>query len=136
MAVNLILTGVVRRWPNIRFNPLHGGGTLPFPARRTAAFDGIASFSDNYPEGTMACIRRFRFDTALSGDTLSLPALHAAAARHARPWTCAGKRTATAGRTGPCPRLVPPANRVRWGECGTPPGRAFLLQSAGPRQPA
>ena len=79
VAVNLIFKGVIRRWPNIRFILSHSGGTLPFLAHRIAVFDNMTSFSDNYPEGAMACIRRFWFDTALSGDALPLAALHAVA---------------------------------------------------------
>ena len=76
VAVNLILNGVTTRWPNIRFILSHSGGTLPFLAHRVAIFDEATSFRDNYPEGALACIRRFWFDTALSGDRTPLAALH------------------------------------------------------------
>ena len=76
VAVNLILNGVTTRWPNIRFILPHSGGTLPFLAHRIAIFDEATAFRDNYPEGALACIRRFWFDTALSGDGTPLAALH------------------------------------------------------------
>ncbi len=79
VAANLILKGVLERRPRIRFVLSHAGGTLPFLAHRIAAFDGLTSFAGNYPEGAAACVRRFWFDTALSGDAVPLAALHAVA---------------------------------------------------------
>lgn len=78
-AVNLIFKGVMERLPRIRFVLSHAGGTLPFLAHRIAGFDGLTSFAGNFPEGAMAYVRRFWFDTALSGGALPLAALHAVA---------------------------------------------------------
>jgi len=81
VAVNLIFKGVMNRYPNIRFILSHSGGTLPFLAHRVAVFDKQTPFRDNYPEGALACIRRFWFDTALSGDPTPLTGLTAVADR-------------------------------------------------------
>lgn len=78
-AANLILQGVMERRPGIRFILSHAGGALPFLAHRMAAFDGMTSFAGRYPDGAAAYIRRFWFDTALSGGAVPLAALHAVA---------------------------------------------------------
>jgi len=75
VAVNLILQGVVQRYPDIKFILSHSGGTLPFLAHRVAIFDKDMPFRDNYPEGAMAYFRKFWFDTALSGHPVPLVGL-------------------------------------------------------------
>jgi predicted TIM-barrel fold metal-dependent hydrolase len=79
VAVNLIFNGVIARRPNIRFILAHAGGTLPFLAHRVSIFDQSTAFRDNYPDGALASIKRFWFDTALSGDAVPLAALKAVA---------------------------------------------------------
>lgn len=79
VAINLIFNGVMERYPNIRFILSHSGGTLPFLAHRVSIFDKATPFQDNYPDGALACIRRFWFDTALSGDPVPLTGLTALA---------------------------------------------------------
>ncbi len=79
VAVNLIFQGVTTRYPDIRFVLSHSGGTLPFLAHRVAVFDRQTPFRENYPEGALACIRKFWFDTALSGDPTPLAGLAAVA---------------------------------------------------------
>lgn len=76
VATNLILNGVMARFPNIRFILSHAGGTLPFLAHRIAIFDRLTSKRDNYPEGAIAYMKRFWYDTALSGDAIPLAALN------------------------------------------------------------
>jgi predicted TIM-barrel fold metal-dependent hydrolase len=75
VAVNLIFQGVMERYPNIRFILSHSGGTLPFLAHRVAVFDKSTPFQDNYPDGALSYIKRFWFDTALSGDAVPLAGL-------------------------------------------------------------
>ncbi|MEK9644220.1 MAG: amidohydrolase family protein [Alphaproteobacteria bacterium] len=75
VAVNLIFKGVMTRYPNIKFILSHSGGTLPFLAHRLSIFDKQTPFQDNYPEGALALIKRFWFDTALSGAELPLAGL-------------------------------------------------------------
>ena len=75
VAVNLILQGVVQRYPDIRFILSHSGGTLPFLAHRISIFDHDMPFRENYPEGAMTYFRKFWFDTALSGHAVPLAGL-------------------------------------------------------------
>jgi predicted TIM-barrel fold metal-dependent hydrolase len=75
VATNLILNGVMERLPDIRFILSHAGGTLPFLAHRIAVFDKMTKFQDNYPAGATAYMRRFFYDTALSGADAPMAAL-------------------------------------------------------------
>ena len=75
VATNLILNGVMERHRDIPFILSHAGGTLPFLAHRIAIFDKKISLQDNYPEGALAYMKRFYFDTALSGNKVPLDAL-------------------------------------------------------------
>lgn len=75
VATNLIMKGVMTRYPDIRFILSHAGGTLPFLAHRLAIFDKRTPFGENYPEGALALMKRFWFDTALSADPIPLGAL-------------------------------------------------------------
>jgi predicted TIM-barrel fold metal-dependent hydrolase len=75
VATNLIMKGVITRYPNIRFILSHAGGTLPFLAHRLSIFDKRTPFSDNYPEGALTLIRKFWFDTALSANEIPLSGL-------------------------------------------------------------
>jgi predicted TIM-barrel fold metal-dependent hydrolase len=79
VAINLIFQGVMERYPDIRFILSHSGGTLPFLAHRVSIFDKSTTFQDNYPHGALAYIKRFWFDTALSGDAIPLAGLSAVA---------------------------------------------------------
>lgn len=75
VATNLIMNGVMERHPDIPFILSHAGGTLPFLAHRIAVFDKRTPLQDNYPQGALAYMKRFYFDTALSGDKVPLDAL-------------------------------------------------------------
>ena len=66
VATNLILKGVTTRCPDVPWILSHAGGTLPMLAHRISIFDRRTSFKENYPEGALAHIARFHFDTALS----------------------------------------------------------------------
>ena len=77
VATTLIMNGVMERHPNIRFILSHAGGTLPMLAHRIAIFDKMTPQRANYPLGALAYIRRFWFDTALSGHPAPLDALRA-----------------------------------------------------------
>lgn len=73
-AVNLILTGTLEKYPNIRWILAHAGGFLPFVAGRVAGAD-IPGLDAKAPKGVMHYIRRFYFDTALSPSRYSMVAL-------------------------------------------------------------
>jgi predicted TIM-barrel fold metal-dependent hydrolase len=75
VAANLIMRGVMERMPNIRFILSHAGGTLPMLAHRMSIFDKMTPQKANYPLGALAYIKRFWFDTALSGHKVPLDAL-------------------------------------------------------------
>lgn len=75
VATNLIMNGVMERHVDIPFILSHAGGTLPFLAHRIAVFDKRTPLQDNYPHGAAHYMKRFYFDTALSGDTVPLDAL-------------------------------------------------------------
>ena len=75
VATNLILNGVMERLSNIYFILSHAGGTLPFLAHRIATFDKLTRFQNNYPDGAAAYMKRFYYDTALSGADAPLAAL-------------------------------------------------------------
>ena len=79
VAANLIMNGVMERHPDIPFILSHAGGTLPFLAHRMAICDQLTSLRENYPEDSPAYIKRFYFDTALSGDKVPLDTLSAIA---------------------------------------------------------
>lgn len=70
-ALNLARRGVLTRYPRVRFLLAHAGGFVPFAAPRLAA---AASARNNPVEG-FRLLRRFYFDTALSGTPYALPAL-------------------------------------------------------------
>ena len=79
VAVNLIFKGVMERFPDIRFILSHSGGSLPFLAHRVSIFDDATPFRENYPDGATSYIRRFWFDTALSGSNVPLAGLKSVA---------------------------------------------------------
>jgi predicted TIM-barrel fold metal-dependent hydrolase len=79
-AVNLIFSGTLERFPNIRFILSHAGGTLPFLAARLKA--GLAidpNFSALTPERIEKAVRHFWYDTALSTGPAMIAALNAVA---------------------------------------------------------
>jgi predicted TIM-barrel fold metal-dependent hydrolase len=75
VAANLIFSGIMERLPDIRFILSHSGGTLPMLAHRISIFDRKTKLTERYPKGALAYMRRFWFDTALSGDAVPLAAL-------------------------------------------------------------
>ena len=77
VATNLIFQGVTTRCPDIPWILSHSGGTLPMLAHRISIFDKTTTFRDNYPDGALAHIARFHYDTALSGHHAPLDALRA-----------------------------------------------------------
>ena len=73
-AVNLVLNGVLRRYPNVRVILSHAGGYLPYvapPVVRAAPFAPPGTDA----ETVAADLRRFYFDTALSSAHTTLRAL-------------------------------------------------------------
>lgn len=78
-ALNLVLAGVPRRYPNVKVILAHGGGFLPYAAHRFAALATVGD-APGTPEDILADLRWFYLDTALSASPTSLPSLLAFAA--------------------------------------------------------
>jgi aminocarboxymuconate-semialdehyde decarboxylase len=74
-AVQLVLSGVVERYPNVRIVLSHAGGFIPYVSHRVAE---LASYFDPAApdaEGMLDRFRRFYFDLALSSSPAALPTL-------------------------------------------------------------
>lgn len=65
-ALNLILTGTLERYPNIRWILAHAGGFVPYVAWRLSLANLMPDCMSQAPAGMLSYIRRFYFDTALS----------------------------------------------------------------------
>lgn len=87
-ATMMMLTGVTQRYPNIRFQLSHAGGTLPFLSWRV----GVASetaVGESWPQGlgkpslldAKTQISRFFYDTALSASSAAMSAVSAVTSR-------------------------------------------------------
>jgi aminocarboxymuconate-semialdehyde decarboxylase len=73
-AVQLVFNGVIDRYPNARIILSHAGGFLPYAALRVAG--GVPHFRGDLsdPAKTLARLKHFYFDTALSTGS-AIPAL-------------------------------------------------------------
>ena len=65
-AVNLIVSGTVEKYPNIRWILAHAGGFLPYAAWRVSLANLMSEVNQNAPQGMLTYIKRFYYDTALS----------------------------------------------------------------------
>ncbi|MET8874077.1 amidohydrolase family protein [Nocardia sp. NPDC004604] len=72
-ATNLVLRGVLRRYPNIRFILSHAGGFVPYASHRIAA--AITAETGRNALEILEELSGFYFDTALSGSPAALPSL-------------------------------------------------------------
>ncbi|WP_322048688.1 amidohydrolase family protein [Paraburkholderia sp. J67] len=75
-AVQLVLNGVISRYPNVRIILSHAGGFLPYAAFRIAEVSAIARTDAPSAAGILDLMRTFYFDTALSSPS-ALPSLAA-----------------------------------------------------------
>jgi len=72
-ALQIVTNGVLSRHTRIKVILSHGGGFLPYAAFR---FLGASQFNPGTtPEGILADMKRFYFDTALSSTPVALPSL-------------------------------------------------------------
>lgn len=76
-AVNLVLTGTIERYPDIKWILAHAGGFLPYIAWRLSLANMMAPYNTTAPQGVLSYIKRFYFDTALSPSPYALAALSA-----------------------------------------------------------
>jgi 6-methylsalicylate decarboxylase len=75
-ALNLVLSGTMERYPNIRWILAHAGGTVPFLAWRWALADTAPRFREVAPKGVVHYLRQLYFETALSVSPFAMkPAL-------------------------------------------------------------
>ena len=74
-AIRLMTSGTLARCPNIKMILSHAGGFVPYAAHRIAVTMSPKAVSDG-----LATLKRFYFDTALSGSPAALPSLLAFAA--------------------------------------------------------
>lgn len=74
-SLNLILMGVLERYPRIRWILAHAGGFLPYAAWRLSLADLMPDLAKRAPQGVLTYMRRFYFDTALSPSPFAMAAL-------------------------------------------------------------
>ncbi len=74
-AVNLILSGTMERYPDIRWILSHAGGFLPYVAWRVSLANNFPAFVERAPQGVLTYTRRFYYDTALSPSPFAMAAL-------------------------------------------------------------
>ncbi|MCG0286141.1 amidohydrolase family protein [Streptomyces sp. PSAA01] len=74
-ALNLVLNGVMSRYPNLRVILSHGGGFLPYAAYRFSGLTSTVVDRERNAEDILRDLKRFYFDTALSASPSALPAL-------------------------------------------------------------
>ncbi|KWA14036.1 amidohydrolase [Burkholderia cepacia] len=75
-AVQLVVNGVVSRYPNVRIILSHAGGFLPYAAYRAAQVAPLARNDVPAADKVLDLLRSFYFDTALSSPS-ALPSLTA-----------------------------------------------------------
>lgn len=75
MAVNLIFSGTLDRYPRIRFILAHAGGTLPYIAWRLSMSPLIDPRLPLSPEQVLTKLRHFWYDTAISAGRSTFGAL-------------------------------------------------------------
>ncbi|MEA2772721.1 MAG: 6-methylsalicylate decarboxylase [Acetobacteraceae bacterium] len=76
-AVQLVLNGVVDRYPGARIILSHAGGFVPYAAHRFAELAHVFRPDAAKPADILASFQRFYFDTALSSSPSALPSLTA-----------------------------------------------------------
>jgi predicted TIM-barrel fold metal-dependent hydrolase len=74
-AANLIFSGTLEKYRDIRFILSHAGGFLPFIAWRLSLGNAMPELALKAPQGVIQAIRRFYYDTALSPSPYALAAL-------------------------------------------------------------
>ena len=76
-AVQLVLNGIVDRYPGARIILAHAGGFLPYASHRFAELARVFRSAAAKPADILAAFQRFYFDTALSSGPAALPSLKA-----------------------------------------------------------
>jgi predicted TIM-barrel fold metal-dependent hydrolase len=76
-AVQLVLNGIVDRYPGARIILAHAGGFLPYASHRFAELARVFGSDAAHPADIPASFQRFYFDTALASGPSALPTLKA-----------------------------------------------------------
>ena len=76
-AVQLVLNGVVDRYPGVRIVLAHAGGFVPYASHRFAELARVFRPDAAKPAAILKSLKRFYFDTALSSSPAALPSLKA-----------------------------------------------------------
>jgi predicted TIM-barrel fold metal-dependent hydrolase len=76
-AVQLVLNGIIGRYPGMRIILAHAGGFLPYASHRFAELARVFRPDAAKPADILASFQRFYFDTALSSGPAALPSLKA-----------------------------------------------------------
>ncbi|GHO49498.1 amidohydrolase family protein [Ktedonospora formicarum] len=80
MVVNMLYSGMLERYPNLRIILSHAGGTIPYLAKRIAHGAMLEKvMGERNPENLLAQLRRFYYDVAMSISPYALPSLQALA---------------------------------------------------------
>lgn len=75
-AFNLVHTGALERYPNIRWVLAHAGGTVPYLVSRFSLLWAIDdALAERAPQGALAYLSRLHYDTALSANPHALASL-------------------------------------------------------------
>ena len=66
-VTNLLMMGVLERYPSIRYIVSHAGGAIPYLALRLAFGENLPSWPrENTPKGALHYLKKLYYDTALS----------------------------------------------------------------------
>jgi 6-methylsalicylate decarboxylase len=76
-VANLISSGTMERFPDIRFILSHAGGTVPYIAWRLQLADFVLDKEHKFPQGTLHYLKQFYYDTALSPSPYMLGSMRA-----------------------------------------------------------
>jgi predicted TIM-barrel fold metal-dependent hydrolase len=76
-AVQIVLNGIVDRYPGARVILAHAGGFVPYASHRFAELARVFRPDAAKPADILATFQRFYFDTALSSSPAALPTLRA-----------------------------------------------------------
>jgi predicted TIM-barrel fold metal-dependent hydrolase len=74
-AVQLVLNGVVDRYPGVNIILSHAGGFVPYASHRFAELARVFRPDAASPADMLKSFQRFYFDTALSSSSAALPSL-------------------------------------------------------------
>ena len=74
-ATNLIFSGTMERFPDIKWILAHAGGFLPYIPWRLSLANFLPEMQKQAPQGVMHYLKRFYFDTALSPSPQAMSAI-------------------------------------------------------------